>query len=178
MSEKTFAATRFLRWRRYILEGLVLLVLLLLIHFWQTRLVPSGSAPEFSGQLASGESISLAAFRAAHPGQPIALHFWAEWCPICQAEEGNISELIKNTPVLTIAMQSGDTAAVRQVLANRQLQWPVVVDNDGKLSERYGVQSVPAFIVIDPTGKLRFAELGYTTGFGMRWRLWWADQVP
>ena len=178
MPATTSAPTRFVRWRRHILEGVALLALLLLIHFWQTRQVPSGLAPEFSGQLANGESISLAAFRAAHPGQPVAIHFWAEWCPICRAEEGNINGLIENTPVLTIAMQSGEASAVRQVLANRHLQWPAVVDKDGKLSERYGVQSVPAFIVIDAAGQLRFAEPGYTTGFGMRWRLWWAGQFP
>ena len=165
-------------WLRYVLEGLLLLGLILLIHLWQTRHVPSGLAPEFSGQLTHGESISLASFRTAHPGEPVALHFWAEWCPICRAEESNIDTLLKDTPVLTVAMQSGNAATVKQVLQSRQLQWPTLVDESGALSARYGVMSVPAFIVIDAKGILRFAEPGYITTVGMRLRLWWARHIP
>ena len=166
------------RWRRYVLEGLVFVGLILIIHFWQTRHVPSGPAPQFVGQLSSGEVISLASFRAAHPDQPVVLHFWAEWCPICRAEEGNVDALLKDAPVLTIAMQSGNAAAVNQVLQQRQMQWPTLVDEDGALSARYGVHSVPAFIVVDANGTLRFAEPGYITTVGMRWRLWWARHFP
>ena len=162
------------RWRRYLLEGLVVLGGVLLIHFWQVRHVPAGFAPEISGQLSDGATESLSAFRARHPGQVVALHFWAEWCPICRMEEGNVSAVIKEVPLLTVAMQSGDGAAIARVLAARELVWPTLVDDAGAMSAAYGLKGVPAFIVIDAAGNIRFAEVGYITRFGMRWRLWWA----
>ena len=166
------------RWRRYLIDGGLLLTVLFAVHLWQTRHVPDGQAPMLDGLLSSGEAFSLAAFQARHPGQAVALHFWAEWCPICRVEERNISALVGEMPVLTVAMQSGDSTAIERVLVERKLDWPALVDRDGKMSARYGLQGVPAFVVIDAGGKLRFAEVGYVTELGMRWRLWWATQFP
>lgn len=144
------------------------------VGFWQTRAVPSGVAPGFSGPTASGGSESLDAFLRAHPGRPIALHFWAEWCPICKTVEGSVESVRQDHPVLTVALQSGAAEAVARHLAKRGLAWPTVVDNDGEIAGRYGLNGVPAFIVIDAGGRIRFAEAGYTSEVGMRMRLWWA----
>ena len=112
------------RWRSHLATLAMVLVALLAAHFWQTRNVPGGPAPDFSALAVStqdGAVLSLAQWRAAHPGQPVALHFWAEWCPICKLEEHSISRVSRDWPVLTVAMQSGDVAAVRRVLAQRML---------------------------------------------------------
>ena len=121
-----------------------------------------------------GAVLSLAQWRAAHPGQPVALHFWAEWCPICKLEEHSISRVSRDWPVLTVAMQSGDVAAVRRTLAQRGLNWPTVIDADGALAARYGFRAVPAFVAIDPAGRISATSVGYTSEIGMRLRLWWA----
>jgi hypothetical protein len=72
-------------------------------------------------------------------------------------------------------MQSGDAARVRTVLERRSLDWLSAVDPDGALARRYGLASVPACIVLDAQGRIRFAEVGYTSELGMRLRLWWAQ---
>lgn len=105
----------------------------------------------------------------------MALHFWAEWCPICRMEEDSISALQRDWPVLGVAMQSGDTARVQAVLNKRGLPWQSAIDTDGSITRRYGLSSVPAFIVLDAQGQIRFAEVGYTSEIGMRLRLWWAQ---
>lgn len=156
--------------------GTVLMVLCVLAgaHLWQTRHLPSGQVPDVVLQLSSGESTTLAAWRARHPGQPVALHVWAEWCPICSAEEHNITRLQADWPVMTIAMQSGGTAQVQRLLGQRGLAWPTAVDESGALARSLGVQSVPALLVLDAQGRLRAASVGYTSKLGMRARLWWA----
>lgn len=174
MNEPQLAAARVRRWRRWLGEAALFVLVVAAVGFWQTRAVPSGLAPSFSGPTANGGIQSLDDFRRAHPGRPIALHFWAEWCPICKTVEGSVDSVGQDHPVLTIAMQSGEAALVAKHLASRGLNWPTVVDNDGEIAARYGLKGVPAFIVIDPAGRIRFAEAGYTSEIGMRIRLWWA----
>lgn len=167
-----------LDWRSH---GLTLLTVVLVyagLHLWQTRHLPGGPAPAFSAPLVSRQTVNnidLEQWRATHSGRAVALHFWAEWCPICRMEEGSISGLQQDWPVLTIAMRSGEAAQVARVLKQRQLPWLTAVDTDGSLSARYGLQAVPAFIVLDPRGNIRHASVGYTTGIGMRLRLWLAQ---
>lgn len=151
------------------------------VQTWQTRDVPAGQAPDLALTLlnpdGSTSATTLAAWSAAHPGQPVALHVWAEWCPICRAEEGTVSALAQDHPVLTVAMQSGPPAAVARVLRQRQLQWVTAVDARSEAARALGFKAVPAFVVIDAQGQLRGASVGYTTGLGMRARLWWARFV-
>ena len=161
------------RWRSHLTTLAMMVVALVAAHFWQTRNVPSGPAPDFSALAVSaqdGAVMSLAQWRAAHPGQPVALHFWAEWCPICKLEEHSVSRVSRDWPVLTVAMQSGEAETVSRVLAERGLDWPTVVDADGALASRYGLHGVPALVVLDADGDIRSVSLGYTTGFGLRAR--------
>jgi thiol-disulfide isomerase/thioredoxin len=165
-------------WKSHALTLLTFLLVYVGIHQWQTRSIPDGPAPTFSAPVIGPQTsglIDLERWRQAHAGRAVALHFWAEWCPICRAEEGSISQLQAHWPVLGVAMQSGDAARVRGVLDKRQLDWTTAVDVDGQIARRFGLSSVPAFIVIDAQGRIRFAEVGYTTEAGMRLRLWWAQ---
>ncbi|WP_245896226.1 redoxin domain-containing protein [Ottowia oryzae] len=156
----------------------VALAVLIGVHLWQTRHVPRGAAPEFISLAIStqaGATMSLAQWRAAHPGRPVALHFWAEWCGICRMEEGNVSRVAQDWPVLSVAMRSGDVAAVRRVMGQRGLNWATVIDPNGDVARRYGLGAVPALVVIGPNGQISTTSVGYTTTWGMRARLWWAQ---
>ena len=148
-------------------------------HLWQTREVPSGPVPELAFILLSPDgsrsATTLAQWRARYTGRSVALHVWAEWCPVCKAEEHNVQRLNASHPVLTIAMQSGPTDQVAKVLKQRRLPWQTAVDTQGLLAKALGVNAVPAFLVIDAHGQLRAASVGYTSEIGMRWRLWWAN---
>lgn len=166
-------------WKSHAGTLLVFLLLYAGIHTWQTRRVPSGTVPTFSAPAAGPQAVSgaidLATWRAAHPGQAVALHFWADWCPICRTEENSVSRIRRDWPVLSVAMQSGDAARVQGVLTRRQLDWTTAVDPDGQIAKRFGLASVPALVVVDAQGQIRFAEVGYTSEIGMRARLWWAQ---
>ena len=165
------------RWQRWLIDAALIALVFAAVQLWQTRHVPSGPAPAFAGPLAAGGQGSLAAWRAAHAGGPVAVYFWADWCPICTAQQGSVSGLAEDWPVLTVAMQSGSPADVAGVLAERGLAWPTVVDADGAISARYGLAGVPALAVIDADGQLRSVAVGYTTALGMHLRLWWARLV-
>ena len=77
--------------------------------------------------------------------------------------------------MLTIAMQSGPPGEVARTQQQRALPWTTVVDTSGGLTSAVGFHAVPAFAVVDGAGVLRTPTAGYTTGWGMRLRLWWAS---
>lgn len=165
-------------WRAHALTLLLLVGVVLGINAWQTRHVPAGAAPVFQAELAGPADtppLTLEAWRARHPGRAVALHFWADWCPICRAEEGSVSAVQQDWPVLTVAMRSGDAARVARVLQQRELPWLTAVDADGSLAAAYGLKAVPAWIVLDAQGRIRHASVGYTPELGMRMRLWLAQ---
>lgn len=166
-------------WKSHALTLLLLVLVLAAVQAWKTRDVPSGRAPAFSAPAADLRNASglvdFDAWRESHPGRAVALHFWAEWCAICRAEEHSISRVQRDWPLLGVAMQSGDAAQVQAVLQKRGLDWRTAIDADGQIARRYGLSSVPAFVVVDAQGRIRFAEVGYTSELGMRLRLWWAQ---
>jgi thiol-disulfide isomerase/thioredoxin len=164
------------RWRRWAFEALLFIAIVAAVQFWQVRDTPRGPAPAFAGQLVDGQAFELAAWRARHGGQPVLLYFWAEWCPICKTTAGTVSALSADWPVTSIAIQSGPPAQVAAFMADQGYGWSTVVDPKAEILRRYGLAGVPAFIVIDPAGDIRFVAVGYTSELGLRLRLWWAGR--
>lgn len=165
-------------WRSHAITVLAIISVAIGVNAWQTRHVPEGPAPEFQALLAGAPQdtqLALSWWRARHPGRAVALHFWADWCPICRLEEGSITSVREDWPVLAVAMRSGTPGHVAGVLQQRGLPWASVNDPDGSVAASYGLNAVPAFIVLDADGQIRHAAVGYTTEIGMRLRLWLAQ---
>jgi len=159
-------------WLRRGIELVVVIAIFAAVHAWQQRDVASGVAPPLAGLLIDGKPFSLSSPRA----QPVLIHFWAIWCPICRAEQGSIESLARDYPgVITVAMQSGSRDKVVQFMHDESLSFPVVNDVDGRIAAAWGVRAVPASFIVDADGRIRFVEIGYTTGIGLRLRLWWAS---
>lgn len=161
---------------RWLVELAIFAAIFFSIQTWQQRDVPYGHPPRTGGYLADGQAFCLNDWREKHPDRAVAVHFWADWCPICSAEEGNVTSVMKDWPVMTIAMQSGPATEVANHLRKKGLNWPALVDTDGKITAGYGLKGVPAFVVIDRNGIIRSVSTGYTSELGMWVRLWWADR--
>lgn len=155
---------------RLLLELALLLAFVLALEAFLTRDAASGVAPPFAGVTLKGEPFTLDALR----GRPAVVHFWATWCPVCELEQGMIDSLAADYPVITVAMQSGEAQEVLDYLAAQGVAYPVVNDPQGRIARRYGVSGVPASFVLDGRGEVRFVTRGYTSGPGMRLRLWLA----
>jgi thiol-disulfide isomerase/thioredoxin len=159
------------KWLRRGAELLIFIVVIVGVRTWQQRDIVKGNAPALIGAMLDGKPYLL----PEKPSQPILVHFWATWCPICRTEQGSIAALAQDNPnVITVAMQSGSSAAVQQFLHEQSVSFPVVNDQDSRISSAWGVHAVPASFIVDREGKIRFAEIGYTTSIGLRLRLWLA----
>ena len=169
-----------LNWRQHLQTLAWLVVIVVAVQYWQTLDMPSGPAPDVALTLVqadgSTEQTTLHQYLARFPGQAVAVNVWAQWCPICSAEESNVTQLAEHAPVLTLAMRSGNAQAVARTLKQRQLSWPTAVDEDGQIATQFGVSAVPTFWVIDRNGQMHGHSVGFTSAWGMRLRWWWFNR--
>jgi len=107
--------------------------------------------------------------------KPLLIHFWATWCPTCKLEAANINLLAKHYQVITIAVKSGTNAAIKHYLQEHNYTFPVVNDKNSKLSQHFNVAAFPTTLIYDKDQKLRFAEVGYSSTFGLWLRLLWSS---
>jgi thiol-disulfide isomerase/thioredoxin len=157
---------------RNITQIFIILLAFLAIRVYLTQgTIQSGPAPDFGGQLLDGSSFQLQDFR----GKPALVHFWATWCKVCALNDGTIDSLAEDHQVMTVVMESGTKKAVYDEMQKRGLSFPVFYDGAGVLANRYRVKGVPTNFILDSKGNISHVEPGYTTGLGLRIRLWLAS---
>ncbi|MEW6445566.1 MAG: protein disulfide oxidoreductase [Pseudomonadota bacterium] len=168
--EKPPLRKRLLRWG---LEAALILAVLFALRAWHAPELPGAMLPRITGQTLDGQSLDTAALA----GRGFIVHVWGSWCPVCRVELAGIAGLAEDVPVVSLAWRSGDDAAVRTYLKNEGVRLAVLNDPDGRRVAALGVKAVPLHLVVDGRGAIRFVETGYTTPWGLRARLWWAETV-
>ncbi|MEM9386633.1 MAG: TlpA disulfide reductase family protein [Pseudomonadota bacterium] len=154
-------------WFLLLLEAGLLLSIFFGVRLWLDQQA-LGQAPQFTAQRLEAGPVSLAQYTDEGP---VAIRFWAVWCPNCMREHDMIDRLATEGHVLTIAMQSGEEADVAAYLDAESLTMPTIVD-DGRIAGQYGVVAVPTTFIVDRDGRIRFRLLGLPGEWGLRWRLW------
>ena len=155
------------RWGVIAAEILLVVTVFIGINMFQTREAASGAAPELIAETISGEAYQL---RKLH--EPVIVHFWATWCPVCGLEEGNVERMAGSYPVISVAMSSGSDNEIRRYLDANELSFDVINDDGGEISAAWGVHGVPMTFFVDSEGEIRFKEMGYTTTAGLWLRAW------
>ena len=141
-------------------------------NLWMTRDQISGPLPAFNAVDLSGDTVQFDSIS----GKPLLLYFFAEWCPICKLQNPVISALRQDYAVLGVAMQSGDDAIVKQYMADQDIGFRVINDEDGQISRSFRVNGVPAAFIVNPDGLIQYSVRGYSSELGLRSRLWLSNQ--
>jgi thiol-disulfide isomerase/thioredoxin len=159
------------RWLRLAVEIISILLVLLAVRAWMQRGMVDGVVPELEGRLLNEEHYSL----LTDNRRPLLVHFWASWCPVCKLEQESVQAISDDHPVITIAMQSGEASEVAKYMQQEGLRFSVLNDPNGMLARRFGVRAVPSSFIVADNNTIVFRETGYTTGIGLRLRLWLAQ---
>lgn len=139
-------------------------------QFLYTRGLATGKPPELAPITIQGAPVA----ERIETG-PGVIYFWAEWCGICAMMQTPVNAVLKEFPGVTVALKSGDADEVKDYLDKNTLDWPTVNDEDGKIGERYGIKGVPAVFILNREGEIAFTSVGYSTEWGLRFRLWLAS---
>jgi len=124
-------------------------------------------APAFTVQSLEGETLRLDVLRARGP---VVLDFWATWCRPCVAAIPELEQTARDLGPrgLTVVGVSVDGprnhAKVRPFVAKLGISYPVTLDDDGALQEKYQVRSIPTTVLIAPGGAIVKVVQGYRPG--------------
>ena len=119
-------------------------------------------APDFSLLSLAGKPVRLSDFR----GHPVWINFWASWCPPCRDEmprlEGvYLTHEADGLVILGVAVRDAP-ADVGAFVKEVGVTYPIVLDETGKIADRYRAVALPVQYWIDRDGIVRgwaFGEL-------------------
>lgn len=157
------------KWVRRGAWALLFLFVYIGIRTYQQRDLVVGLAPALAGVAIDGRALSL-----TNAPRATLVYFWATWCPICRLEHGTIESIAGDHPVITVAMQSGTDAELLRYMKEKDLKAPTLND-PGELAGNWGVRATPTFFIVDRQNQVRFREVGLTSEWGLRLRLWYAN---
>ncbi|HWS15030.1 MAG TPA: TlpA disulfide reductase family protein [Candidatus Methylomirabilis sp.] len=112
-----------------------------------------------------GKNVTLSSFR----GKIVLLAFWASWCPRCVEELTFLQGIYKMSPdivVLAINQESQNIShahieRIRKTLKESKIDFPVLIDRNLDAWNTFCINALPTSIIVDPKGKVRFAEPNY-----------------
>ncbi|MDQ6840638.1 MAG: TlpA family protein disulfide reductase, partial [Actinomycetota bacterium] len=116
-------------------------------------------APEIGGPNLLAYPGAPPAFSLARsPGHWVLVNFAASWCVPCQQEMPQLLTFAArhartgDAQIVTVAYQQGDQGALAAYFRSRHVTWPVIDDNEAKVS--YGVTGIPESYLVDPQGNV------------------------
>lgn len=160
--------------RRWLREGIVWALIAVAAVLVVDRLRKPALPATFIStplQTLDGESVDLA--KLSHD-KPLLIYVWATWCGVCRYTTPSVAKMAeKGGNVISVALRSGDDAVLSQWLARKHYAMPTVNDPHGQLAKSWQVQVTPTVLIVS-RGEVKSITTGYTSGWGMKLRLWWA----
>lgn len=109
-------------------------------------------------------------------GRVVLLNFWATWCVPCRREFPVLEALSKELApagltVLAINVEDAEAnAEIAAFLKQAHPSFPVLRDMDMAVARAYRIPGMPAVMLVDRQGQLRWQHAGYEPGDEKQYR--------
>ena len=158
------------RLRRYALEALLVVVIVVAVQAWRARdLLPADErtlAPDFVLADLEGRTWSAAELR----GRPAVIYFFAPWCGVCAASSPQLRWFHRwrgdDVQVLLVGLDWSAPQELRDYAQRHELTMPVLV-GDPATGAAYRIQGYPIYYVIDAEGRIARRDTGLSTVAGL-----------
>jgi peroxiredoxin len=122
-------------------------------------------APGFYLKSTQDETVTLKRVIAAN--KVTLVNFWATWCPPCRKEIPDLNRIYREfnklgVEILAVNLQE-DSEAVKAFKRENKMEFPILLDSEGKVGGNYQVYYIPTTFVIDRSGRIREIIQGGTS---------------
>jgi len=159
-------------WKRWLLNGAIIIALFLAVTAWQGKDLVSNQvpAPLFRLPALSGDTVALEDFQ----GRRVLLYFFAPWCKICDFSISNLNWVRKlrgedSAALLAVVLSYDDLHSVKSFLERNPLDVPVLLGTH-ELFKSYRIRAFPTVYTVNKSGKIDGSTVGYATTLGLWWR--------
>jgi peroxiredoxin len=107
-------------------------------------------APGFSLTNLAGEAVNLSDF----DDKVVVINFWASWCTACRQDLPVLEDAYREfggSGLMVVAINYEEPRSTATAFASRlNLDFPVLLDRDGRVAARYRVLGLPVTFIIAP----------------------------
>lgn len=127
-----------------------------------TGIKPGNKAPDFDLKTIDGETMRLSDLK----GNVVFINLWATWCPPCRAE---MPEMVRyynehsseKIEILAVNLTDSDSEKeVKQFADDYKINFPILLDTEGKVGDLYKTVSIPTTFIVDKKGIIREKHIG------------------
>ncbi len=115
--------------------------------------------PTFSLPSTSGNQIGIEQFK----GKAVLVNFWATWCAPCLVEMPllqTVSERHKDELIILAINSEESMDSVKPFLEKNHLTFPILMDEEGKVANMFGIYGYPVSFFVDKQGIIRSLHYG------------------
>lgn len=110
-------------------------------------------APAVKGMGINGQIHDLADYK----GKVVLLHFWASFCLPCLHELPQLQKLWQQSQavgleVISVALDRGSTEPVKKIINKLSVTFPVIIENQRLIRDRYEIFAMPITYLINRDG--------------------------
>ncbi len=123
-------------------------------------IIPGTQAPDLSLKTSGGTTLKLG--KILQSESLVVLAFFKVSCPVCQFTFGYLERLHRAYPQIPIwGVSQDDLDATMSFARAYGCSFPILLDEDLRLTVKYELTNVPSLFLVDRSGQVRLTSVGF-----------------